>query len=71
MYCFHVPNMSCGGCLGAVTRAVQKADPTARVDGDLKVRQITVASDKAEAVLLATLREAGYPAQTVRPTAAG
>lgn len=65
MHHFHVPDMTCGGCLGAVTRALQKLDPQARVEGRLDNRTITVQSDQNEALLRATLEKAGYPAQPV------
>lgn len=62
----HIPTMTCGGCLGAVTRTVQKLDPHAKVEGDLEARQVTITTDKQEAVLLTALQEAGYPAE-IRP----
>jgi copper chaperone len=65
MYHFVVPAMKCGGCLGAITRSLQKIDPQAQVAGDLEERIIKVASDKAESLLLAALSNAGYPAQPV------
>lgn len=62
MHRFQVPGMKCGGCLGSITRAIQKIDPQAQVEGDLEAREINVTSEKAETALLAALREAGYPA---------
>lgn len=65
MHHFHVPDMTCGGCLGAVTKALQKLDPQARVEGDLESRTIAVTSDRPQASLLTALEIAGYPAQPV------
>lgn len=65
MYHFVVPAMKCGGCLGAVTRSLQKLDPQAQVEGNLEERTIKVASDKDENLLLTTLSNAGYPAHAV------
>jgi len=65
MHHFRVPGMTCGGCLGAVTKALQKLDPQVRIEGHLETRTITVESDKSEALLLAALENAGYPAQLV------
>ncbi|PVE21624.1 copper chaperone [Microvirga sp. KLBC 81] len=65
MHLFHIPGMTCGGCPGAVTRAIQKLDPKTRIEGSLEDRTITVAMDKAEVSLLAALENAGYPAQAV------
>jgi copper chaperone len=70
MHRFHIPTMTCGGCLNAVTRALQKADPAVRIDGCLETREVTAVSDKSEAALLSALREAGYPAEPVRPAPA-
>lgn len=66
---FHVPDMTCGGCLKAVTRSIQKVDPQALVEGTLGTREIAVTSDKSETALLSALAEAGYPAQALRPAA--
>jgi copper chaperone len=65
MHHFHIPGMTCGGCLGAVTKAIHKLDPQAQVEGNLENRTVTVRSDKAAASLLAALENAGYPARPV------
>jgi copper chaperone len=67
MHHLHVPGMNCSGCLKAVTRAIQAADPLARVEGNLDSRSITVKSDQAGASLLKALEEAGYPAKPLSP----
>lgn len=64
MHHFHIPDMTCGGCLGAVTTAIQKLDPQARIEDDLENRTITIVTDKAEASVLTALEKAGYPVQT-------
>jgi len=63
MHYFHIPDMTCGGCLGAVTKALQKLDPQAHVEGDLENRTIAVTSAQSEMSLLTTLEKAGYPAR--------
>jgi copper chaperone len=63
MHQFHIPGMTCGGCLGVVTRAVQKLDPQAHIEGNLESRTIAVKSSKAEETLRTALQDAGYPAQ--------
>jgi copper chaperone len=65
MHNFHIPSMTCGGCLGAVTKAIQKLDPQAHIEGDLENHTVAVASDRPEASLLAALENAGYPAKPV------
>lgn len=56
MYLFHISTMVCGGCLGAVTRAIQAADNSARIEADLGKREIRVTSSRSEGALLAALR---------------
>ncbi len=63
MYLFHIPSMKCGGCLGAVTRAIQAIDRGARVEADLGRREVRVISSRFESALLAALRDAGHPAE--------
>jgi copper chaperone len=60
---FHIPGMNCGGCLRAITRAIQALDPQVRVEADLEARTIKVISAESEASLLNALSNGGYPAQ--------
>jgi copper chaperone len=64
MYTFHIPGMNCGGCLRAVTRAVQAIDSQAQVEADLEARIIRVASSQSETSLLNALSHGGYPAHS-------
>ena len=63
MHIFHVPGMNCGGCLRAVTRAIQALDPQAQVEAELEARIVKVVSRQSEASLLNALSSGGYPAQ--------
>ena len=63
MLTFHIPGMTCGGCAGAVTRAIQRTDPHASVRIDVAQREITITSSATEKALLAALQQAGYPAE--------
>lgn len=67
MYSLHIPKMSCGGCLGTVTRAIAAVDPQARVEGDLERRIVRVETSASEATLLSALKECGYPAAPLHP----
>lgn len=61
---FHVPDMSCGHCVRAITAAVQVQAPEARVDIDLAARRVRITGGEADAATLAALiREAGYTPQ--------
>jgi copper chaperone len=63
MYVIHVPDMKCGGCFGAVTRAIRTVDQAARIEADLDRREIRVSSGENEAAILQVVREAGYRAE--------
>lgn len=58
-----VPDMSCGHCVGAVTKAIQAQDPAAKVDISLADKRVTVETQKSREVIAACLAEAGYPVQ--------
>ncbi|WP_011583202.1 MULTISPECIES: heavy-metal-associated domain-containing protein [Chelativorans] len=58
---FHIKNMSCGGCVRSVTKAVQSVDPAATVLADPATKKVEVTSDQPRALLEAALKEAGYP----------
>jgi copper chaperone len=62
---FHIKNMSCGGCVRSVTKAVQSVDPAATVTPDLTSRNVEVTSDRPREVLETALAQAGYPAAQV------
>lgn len=63
MHHLYVPDMHCGACLRAVTRAIQGFDPQAQVEADLERRLITVTSNREKALIEAALDEAGYRPQ--------
>jgi copper chaperone len=58
---FKVEAMSCGHCVGAVTKAVHAVDPQAKVDVDLATHRVRVDTTKALAEFAGALADAGYP----------
>lgn len=62
---FLVADMSCGHCVGAITKAIQAADAGARVSPDLASHKLSVESRLSAAVLAELIREAGYTPQPV------
>lgn len=58
---FQIDNMGCGGCAKSVTKAIHSVDPQAKVDIDLNVKRVKVASSADEAAMLAVLDDAGFP----------
>lgn len=57
---FHIENMTCGGCVRSVTRAIQAVDPTADVQADPVSHKVEVISQVPPARLIAALTEIGY-----------
>lgn len=61
MYQLQVENMSCGHCVGAVTKAVQAIDASAKVEVDLASKSVKIDSASALAPLKSAIADAGYP----------
>ncbi|RPH45486.1 MAG: copper chaperone [Burkholderiales bacterium] len=57
---FEVQGMTCGHCVKAVTAAVTKADPAARVAVDLPTGRVDVDSSLARDRIAAVIRDEGY-----------
>ena len=63
MSVFDIQKMSCGHCVGTITRALSAADPTATVTADLERRRITVTGGNLDTeALRAIIADAGYTA---------
>jgi len=61
MYQLQVENMSCGHCVGAVTKAVQAIDAGAKVEIDLATKSVKIDSASPLAPLKSAIADAGYP----------
>ncbi len=55
-----VPDMTCGHCVGTITKAIRAAFPGARVDADTATKLVVVSGGGDAAQLLAVVRDAGY-----------
>ncbi len=58
-----VPDMNCGHCVSAVTKALKGVDAGADVAIDLDTRTVTVRSDVGGEALVSALSKAGYDSQ--------
>ena len=67
MHAFHIQNMTCGGCVRGVTRAIQSVDPAARVHADVPARRVQVVSDQPREIVEATLTKSVYQAVWIAP----
>ena len=57
---FHIENMTCGGCVRSVTKAIQSVDPAAEVSADPSTHKVDVKSVAPSERLTAALTEVGY-----------
>jgi copper chaperone CopZ len=56
-----VDDMTCGHCVGAVTKAVKELDPKATVSVDLGTKRVSVESVKPASEVMRAIEDAGYP----------
>ena len=56
----HIENMTCGGCVKGVTRAIQSQDPAAEVSADPSTHKVEVRSETPRERLATALTEVGY-----------
>jgi copper chaperone len=61
MLSLKVSGMTCGGCINAVTRAVQSQDPGAKVQVDLATQLVTLETSLSLAQASQLITEAGFP----------
>ncbi len=60
MLSFQVEGMSCGHCRSAVTAAVRKVAPDAKIEVDLDSGRVTVEGAAERPAVAAAIRAAGY-----------
>lgn len=61
MFTLKVSGMTCGGCINAVTRAVQAQDPQAQVQADLATQLVTLETSLSPELASGLIAEAGFP----------
>ena len=59
---FHIANMTCGGCVRSVTKAIQSVDPAAEVRADPATHKVDVITTAPREQLEAVLADVGYAA---------
>ena len=60
MHEFTIADMSCGHCVGVITKTVQQLDPKAKVETDLASKKVRVESSQPREAIVHVLDEAGY-----------
>jgi copper chaperone len=61
MLTLKVSGMTCGGCINAVTRAIQSQDPQAKVEADLATQTVNLETSLSEAQAGQIITDAGFP----------
>jgi len=61
---FTVSGMTCGGCVKAVTRAIQSSDPNAEVNVDLASQLIDLKTNLTQEQAKELIEDAGYPVKS-------
>lgn len=61
MLSLKVSGMTCGGCINAVTRAIQAQDPQATVQADLASQIVNLETTLSATQASQLLSEAGFP----------
>ncbi|BEV47471.1 heavy-metal-associated domain-containing protein [Afipia carboxidovorans] len=59
-----IENMTCGGCVRSVTKAIQSVDPAAKIETNPTARAVKLETTASPAAVLQALDEAGFPAAT-------
>jgi len=61
MLSLKVSGMTCGGCINAVTRAIQSQDPDAKVQADLASQTVNLETALSAAQASQIITDAGFP----------
>jgi copper chaperone len=61
MFTLKVSGMTCGGCISAVTRAIQAQDPQAKVQADLATQVISLETSLSPELAAGLITDAGFP----------
>ena len=57
-----VPEITCGGCVNNITKAIKTVDVNATVQGDPKTKTVLVETQASETAVRAAISQVGYPA---------
>ncbi len=61
MFTLKVSGMTCGGCINAVTRAIQAQDPQAKVQVDLATQVVSLETSLSLDLAAELITDAGFP----------
>ena len=58
----YIENMTCGGCVRSVTKAIQSVDPTAEISSDPATHKVYVVTKAPREKLKSALANVGFAA---------
>jgi copper chaperone len=61
MLSLKVSGMTCGGCIKAVTKAIQSQDPQAKVQADLESQMVNLETSLSALQASQIITDAGFP----------
>jgi copper chaperone len=61
MLSLKVSGMTCGGCINAITRAIQAEDPQAKVQADLASQVVDLETSLSATQASQIITDAGFP----------
>jgi copper chaperone len=61
MLSLKVSGMTCGGCIKAVTKAIQSQDPNATVQADLGTQIVSLKTTLSQVQVSQLITDAGFP----------
>ena len=61
MFTLKVSGMTCGGCINAITRAIQAQDPQAKVQADLATQVVSLETSLSLDLAAELITDAGFP----------
>ena len=61
MLSLKVSGMTCGGCINAITRAIQTQDPNAKVQADLATQLVDLETSLSAEQASQIITDAGFP----------
>jgi copper chaperone len=59
-----VPDMTCGHCVGTITKAVKELDASAKIEVSLPEHRVRVDSRASKEDVLRSIADAGYTPET-------
>lgn len=68
MHDFVINAMSCGHCMAAITAALQRLDPEAKIEIDLAAKSLRVVTMQDRPAVARALSEAGYAPEARSPS---